>query len=570
MSLYFKTIRWQNFLSTGNQFTEIALNKSSSTLIVGENGAGKSTMLDAIMFALYGKPYRNITKPLLVNSITSKNCLVEVEFSVKNVQYLVRRGIKPNVFEIYRDGKLIDQHASIREYQEYLEKSILKLNSKSFTQIVVIGSANFVPFMQLKASERRSVIEDLLDIEIFTKMNSILKQKISANKEEIQNSKHQIDLLKQKIDITKKHINEIMSIQQSDRENKKNKIDELLKQIQTHNRTIQELQDKVQSLSEQIADRSSVKSKEQQIQKYQYQLSQKIETLDTDVKFFVDNDHCPTCDQHIDDDFKEKKISVMAEKKTEIETALSDLNKHYDEVREKLSQIDRIQTQINDLNSQIMKENTTVTIHQNAVNDLQQKLSQEKASNDTVSTEKLETIKQELKEWETKYQVNLKDKKKFDIAASLLKDDGIKARIIKQYIPVINKLVNKYLASLDFFVQFELDENFDEKIRSRFRDEFTYESFSEGEKMRVDLALLFTWRSVSKLRNSISTNLLILDEVFDSSLDSTGTDEFLKIITELTKDTNVFVISHKGDLLYDKFDSNIRFEKTKNFSQIAA
>lgn len=568
--LYFEKIRWQNFLSTGNQWTTIQLNRSSSTLIVGENGAGKSTLLDAMSFALYGKPYRNINKPLLVNSITNKNTLVEIEFTVKKKKYLVRRGIKPAIFEIYCNDQMIDQNASIREYQEHLEKNVLKLNHKSFTQIVVIGSANFTPFMQLKPYERRQVIEDLLDIEIFSKMYTILKEKFARLKDDINETKYQNDLLEQKIDLTKKHMNEIMSLKNSDRDVKKKKVIELEANIEDISLQIDELNQLVTDLVKQSSDHDQMKTKLKKLQEYEFKLKHKMQAITSEIEFFENHDECPTCQQDLDSMFVTKRVDKQKFKKEEIEEGLQQLQNHYKEVNTRLAEISEIQTHISQVNKQIMEHNTTILMHRNNIKELSKEISEQDHIDSDDHVKELKNLKEEIEKIQKQHYDLIQKKEQYEIASSLLKDGGIKARIIRQYVPIINKLMNKYLAAMDFFVQFELDENFDEKIKSRFRDEFRYDSFSEGEKMRIDLALLFTWRAVAKLRNSASTNLLILDEVFDSSLDSTGTDEFLKIITQLNKDTNVFVISHKGDQLFDKFHSIIRFEKLKNFSQIAA
>ena len=570
--ILFKKLRWQNLLSTGNQFTEVLLNKSKSTLIVGENGAGKSTILDALSFVLYGKPFRNINKPQLLNSITGKGLLVEVEFSIGSKEYMIRRGIKPGIFEVYQNGNMINQNSDVREYQDMLEKTILKMNHKSFGQIVVLGSANYVPFMQLNAGERRAVIEDLLDIQIFSVMNSLLKDKINQNKTDIRDAEYQIELIEQKIEMTQKHIESLQSNNDDLIAAKEGMIEDLQRQIDDALHHISDLNKSIELLSESIADADSVTGKKTKILELESTLETKIRALKKEVSFFHDHDNCPTCKQGIDHDFKESRIENRKSQLAEVEDAMSKLDTKITAINNRIQEITAVNTQITSLNNEITQSNSDVRSWNNSIATLKKEIETIKANTTQIdnSQNEIDELRKDFgRKNKRKYEL-LDQKEVLDIASSLLKDTGIKTRIIKQYVPIINKLVNKYLAALDFFVNFELDEKFNETIKSRFRDEFSYASFSEGEKMRIDLALMFTWRAIAKLRNSASTNLLIMDEVFDSSLDVGGTEEFLKILDGLTSDSNVFIISHKGDQLYDKFHSVIRFEKHKNFSRIAA
>lgn len=570
--ILFKKLRWQNLLSTGNQFTEVLLNKSKSTLIVGENGAGKSTILDALSFVLYGKPFRNINKPQLLNSITGKGLLVEIEFSIGNKEYMIRRGIKPGIFEVYQNGNLINQNSDVREYQDMLEKTILKMNHKSFGQIVVLGSANYVPFMQLNAGERRGVVEDLLDIQIFSVMNSLLKDKINQNKSDIREAEYQIELIEQKIELTQKHIESLQSNNDDLIAAKEGMIEDLQHQIGEALQHISGLNKTIETLSETIADADVVAGKKTKILELESTLESKIRALKKEVSFFHDHDNCPTCKQGIDHDFKESRIENRKSQLAEVEEAMSKLDGKITAINNRIQEITTVNAKITSLNNEITQSNSDIRSWNNSIDTLKKEIHTIRANTTQIdnSQNEIDELRKDFgRKNKRKYEL-LDQKEVLDIASSLLKDTGIKTRIIKQYVPIINKLVNKYLAALDFFVNFELDEKFNETIKSRFRDEFSYASFSEGEKMRIDLALMFTWRAIAKLRNSASTNLLIMDEVFDSSLDVGGTEEFLKILDGLTSDSNVFIISHKGDQLYDKFHSVIRFEKHKNFSRIAA
>ena len=567
----FEKVRWKNFLSTGNSFTEIDLTRSTNTLIVGQNGAGKSTILDALTFGLFGKPYRKINKPQLVNSINDGKCVVEIELSIGKKKYKIVRGIKPNIFEIYCDGNLVNQDAKATDYQEHLERFILKLNYKSFTQVVILGSASFVPFMQLSASDRRTIIEELLDIGIFSSMNTIIKSRISCIKDKQKDSNYKIELLNEKIELQKQNIEEHKKNFQVEIENKQTEIRNNSAFVKKTLRNIELIQKHIGQLTEKISDHSKISSKNNKILTLQSKLDDNIKKLKKDIDFYQNNDNCPTCQQTIVEETKTNHITTKQGKIGEIDTAKQQLEDELQKVCTRLQEITSIQKHINEHNSEIVKLNTQVT----SINEYNTKVLQEikRLEKSSVSTEtdneKLKTLGTDLIDATQLANELAIEKQYHDFAATLLKDSGIKTKIIKQYLPIMNKLINKYLTAMDFFVNFNLNESFEETIKSRHRDEFSYASFSEGEKMRIDLALLFTWRQVAKMKNSTNTNLLILDEVFDSSLDGVGTEEFLKLLNSLDKNTNVFVISHKGDQLFDKFRSVIKFQKQNNFSQVA-
>jgi len=567
--IIFRYVRWKNLLSTGNYFTEIKLDNTSNTLVVGENGSGKSTMLDALCFGLFGKPFRSIVKPNLVNSINQKECMVEIEFDTGNKSYKIIRGIKPNVFEIWCNGELINQDAASRDYQEYLEKFVIKLNYKSFTQIAVLGSASFTPFMQLSNTDRRAIIEDLLDIQIFSTMNGIVREKMSNNKDLTISKKHDIDIKQQQHEIKEKHIQQLkqnsddkIAEYEQDITDNSQFVDVLISESITYNKDIEVLQAEVTSRLE----------TEQKVKKFN-QLEAQIETnlnkFKKDINFFEHNDNCPTCRQAIDKQFKEEEVGNLNSKVTECTVGLTQLEIKLLEEQNKLNQISEKQKQIQELQIKIATHNTSITEVKKYITRIEKQIKDLDDSKQISDGEEviLKELKEKLEASENELRELIDEKTYYEVASGLLKDTGIKTKIIKQYLPIINKLVNKYLASLDFFVNFNLDESFKETIKSRFRDEFTYNNFSEGEKQRIDMALMLTWRSIAKLKNSSNTNLLILDEIFDSSLDTNGTEELIKIL-HMLEDVNLYVISHKGDILQDKFSNVIKFEKIKNFSRI--
>ena len=568
--ILFKTVRYKNFLSSGNVFTQIDLDRSKTTLIIGDNGAGKSTMLDALTFGLFGKPFRNVNKPQLVNSVNERDAVVEVEFLVGKKHILVRRGIKPNFFEIETDGTQLQQNANVRDFQEFLEKNVLKLNYKSFTQIVILGNSSFVPFMQLKAADRRDIIEDLLDIQIFSSMNNILKTYAIDNKIKIDETKLARDLLENKIDLKENYILQLKRktktlITKYEKDIKKSldEKDSRIKQIDEINKSVEEF------LNE-VSDAKQVNDKHDKLTEYQRSILRNVDSEQKNISFFESNDDCPTCKQNIDHAFKHKEIIQKTKKIEEFRSAIDKIDGELDETRNRLSAIQSIQENIQNHQTTIQSINNGISVIDQYVKKQQENINHLEQDTGDINDErkKLKEYGKEFKEIEVQTEELIEEKFIHETAKNILKDEGIKSRIIKQYLPIMNKLINKYLTQMNFFVSFNLDENFNEEIKSRYRDDFTYDSFSEGEKMRIDLSLLFTWRTVAKLKNSVNTNLLILDEVFDSSLDGEGTDEFMKIVNEQGTTTNVFVISHKGDTLYDKFRVHMKFEKRKNFSVI--
>ena len=568
--ILFKRVKWKNFLSTGNNYTEIELNRSKSTLVVGHNGAGKSTMLDAISFALFGKPHRNINKPQLINSINNKNCVVEVEFQIGNGAFKVVRGIKPGIFEIWKNGTMINQSSHAKEYQRILEQNILKLNHKSFHQVVVLGSSSFIPFMQLAAGHRRDVIEDLLDINVFSKMNLILREKQNVLKDKLQELNYNIDIQNNKIETQEKYIRDIRSVTEENRKEYESRI------LQAQN-SINELQAANSELSlgleENIRESEermeTLSDKRQALMLRGQDRQSNLANVRKRIKFFEENENCPVCDQGISDSHKHTILASAQQEASSIQSECREVGKEGSSVEKEIGKTGDVLRALRLKVSQLGENNVQITGLQSQIQEYQSSLNKDvgadlnKAKEDC---ESMRTQKQSFleKKFELSEQFNYNS-----VMNEMLKDTGIKTKIIKQYLPAINKLVNQYLQILDFFVHFNLDESFVETIRSRHRDAFTYDSFSEGEKQRIDLALLFTWRQIAKMKNSVATNLLILDETFDSSLDHDGVENLLKILYTLGEDTNVFVISHKGEILDGKFNDKIEFKKERNFSKVA-
>jgi DNA repair exonuclease SbcCD ATPase subunit len=569
--ILFKSVSWKNFLSTGNSANKILLDKSPTTLIIGKNGEGKSTILDALCFALFGKPFRNINKGQLVNSINGKGCIVEIEFTINGKEYRVLRGVKPNIFEIYVNDDLMNQDAAARDYQKVLEQQILKLNYKTFTQVVILGSASFVPFMQLSTAMRREVIEDILDIRIFSTMNQLLKQKAQETKDAITNIENDISTAKTKVESQTQLIKTITEAKTSAIDSITAKITSNLSEISAAEGEISSILEEINSLKVSIEDKDTVSEDMEKAKSIRSKLLQKIETCEHNTEFFSEHDVCPSCSQDIPEEYKENIIKDLNSKLLDNNTKIGELETILTNLNAKLSQINEVVGQITDKNIELSTKNSTVTLLNKQIKELEAETQRVKSD-----TTNLDEEKGKLKELATEAitkihtKTTLQEQRNLEeVANILLKDTGIKTAIIREYLPVMNKLINKYLQAMDAYIHFELDEAFNESVKSRFRDDFTYASFSEGEKMRIDLAILFTWRQVAKMKNSVNTNLLLLDEIFDSSLDTAGTDYFLNLMNTFGENANIFVISHKGDQLFEKFRSVVKFEKRNDFSVIA-
>jgi len=566
----FETIRWKNFLSTGDQMTEIFLTKTASCLIIGSNGAGKSTILDALCFVLFNKPFRKINKPQLINSINNKSMLVEVEFTVGTNKYLIRRGVKPNIFEIFENDKLVDQDAANRDYQKYLETSILKLNFKSFTQVVILGSSTFVPFMQLPAAHRREVIEDLLDINVFSVMNTLLKDRVTDLKQKDTDCKHMLRLSEEKLKLQESNVKNLETVQED-------RVNEKLLKIKSNEEKIKSSKEELDShintiklLENELDDGDAIQTSLDSMREIKIKLSEKSRLLQNEINFFDKNSVCPTCTQSLSDEFRFAKTESLQTKRGEVVSGLDELETRSQEVTERfntfkinLKNLDTHRRNASSLERDIVKtEFENLQINKEIIE------LQSNTPNIDVEKKKQQGLLDEYQSTKVQCADVSRQKDEYSVVQSLLKDTGIKSLIIKKYIPIFNKLINKYLHSMDFYVNFTLDENFDEKIMSRCRDSFSYASFSEGEKQKIDLALLFTWREVARMKNSASTNLLILDEVFDSSLDDSSTQELFKILNGLGPEANIFVISHKGEILVDRFKRTLKFEKVNDFSKL--
>ena len=565
----FKSIKWKNFLSTGNNFTEVNLNGHERTLIVGENGAGKSTILDALCFSLFAKPFRKVNKSQLVNTVNCGDCRTELEFIIGKINWKIVRAIKPNVFEIYKNGILLDQSSAAADQQKWLEQNVLKMNYKSFTQIVVLGSSTFVPFMQLSAPGRRDVIEDILDIRIFSTMNTILKERVKVNKEQVYDVENAMSLLKDKVTVQRTLIDDLKKQSDSNVSHWNESIESLKKDIKTSQNEVELDMREMDSLGVELEETEDPSDRMNKLREFTITFNGKMKDLKSEIKFFKDNKICPTCHQGIGSELKDDMLNKDEDKLTKLNEALDQIASEQDKLDKEWTSRNDIQKLIKD--SQIKVKQTLADINwkNNKIKEIEKEIKSIENNDDSVELEKekLRKIIEQGQEKEILRRDVIQKQSDLQLVSEFLKDGGVKSSIIKKYLPVMNDLINKYLQKLEFYVNFNLDEMFNETIKSRFRDEFSYASFSEGEKMRIDLALLFTWREIAKLKNSVNTNILILDEIFDSSLDTNGTMDFMKILYNITDGNNVFVISHKGEQIVDKFDNVIEFKKHKNFSK---
>lgn len=570
MKILFKELRYKNILSTGNSFTIIPLNDKPSTLISGANGAGKSTMLDALTFALYGKPFRKVNKNQLINTINQKDLVVEVTFQIGPHNYLIRRGIKPNFLEIWKNNELINQDAASRDYQTYLEKNILNLNYKSFNQIVVLGSATYVPFMELPAHARREIIEDLLDIQVFSTMNNLLKEKVSSNKDEITENSYQKDLVGSKLDSAKDHNASIRKIREDEVEKIREKMAIHIKEIEEAKRVIGLQNETLAVILDDIEDKPEMKAKSEKAKSLRRDIESQIRSHQKELSFYHDNDDCPTCKQGIAHEFKAGIIVEKDEKIVELEDGLEKLALKSKEYDDRLESISVLEDQMRDINLAIGDQRATIKVSKNALVSYKKELDKAEEEVETVDNSKLSKLVEQLQTIDDEQTDLYSHKEVLSVVSQMLKDGGIKSKIIRQYVPIMNKLINAYLSAFDLFVDFQIDENFNEVIKSRFRDTFSYASFSEGEKLRITLSIMLAWRTVAKMRNSVSTNLLVLDETLDGAMDGVGVENLIETLHSVNTDDNIFVISHRGDQFGDKFESHLKFTKIKNFSELAA
>lgn len=570
MHIQFNKVRYKNILSVGNAFTEIDLSKRQTTLISGTNGSGKSTFIEAIIFCLFNKSFRKINKPQLVNSINQKELLVELEFMISGDKYLIRRGMKPNIFEIWKNNDLVNKDAATRDYQEYLEQSIIKMSFKSFCQIVILGSATYVPFMDLPAGQRREIIEDLLDIQVFSTMNTLLKDKIADNKTLIAENNYAIDLLKTKIDTAKDHNAEIQKIKQTEVDKIRQKIDENISKIDIEKIEIEKIEEQINSLSSTITDKQKQKKTLEQVKTLLLEIRTKRKNFDEEIRFYSNHDNCPTCKQGIEHSFKHSMLTEKSEKSVELDEGIEQLTNKLSSIEQRLEEVSSIEDEIQKLHNAANERRLQVKLLISQMKTFKKDLDQAEKEVEEIDQSKIQEFEKDLRKKQEEQAELYETRETLGVVSTLLKDGGIKTSIIRTYIPIMNKLINQYLSEFELFVDFNLDENFNETIKSRFRDTFSFASFSEGEKMRISLSIMFTWRAIAKLRNSVSTNLLIMDETLDGPSDADGVESLIDILHKTNANDNIFIISHRGSAFQEKFDDHIRFEKVKNFTQIAS